>query len=229
MNTRFAVIGLGQFGARLAELLTQSGAEVIAIDRDRDAVEAIRDHVTVAVRLDSTDEQAMRLQGVDQVGAAIVGIGTDFESAILTVSVLRSFHIQRIVCRAETERQGRILTQVGADTIVRPEAEAAVRWSERLMLPDLKDVVELGEGHTLIQVLSPEQFQHRTPGELQLRQSHRVNLVAIKRVVSVRDPDSGREDTRHTLTIPGPDTKILPTDVLVLVGSNESLDQLLHR
>ena len=44
---RFAVIGLGRFGTQLAETLTQNGAEVIAIDRNREIVEAIRDRVAL--------------------------------------------------------------------------------------------------------------------------------------------------------------------------------------
>ena len=46
---RFAVIGLGRFGARLARELAADGAEVIAVDQRQDLVEQIRDHVTLAV------------------------------------------------------------------------------------------------------------------------------------------------------------------------------------
>ena len=54
---RFAVIGLGRFGQKLAIALAMSGAEVIAIDKNRDEIELIRDQVSHAVRLDSTDEE----------------------------------------------------------------------------------------------------------------------------------------------------------------------------
>ena len=85
---RFAVIGLGRFGNKLAIALSMSGAEVIAIDRDRTVVDQIRDQVSHAVRLDSTDEDALKAQGVDMVDVAIVGMGQGgrtFESAIMTV------------------------------------------------------------------------------------------------------------------------------------------------
>ncbi|MHC4436421.1 MAG: NAD-binding protein, partial [Planctomycetota bacterium] len=55
---RFAVIGLGRFGQKLAIALAMSGAEVIAIDKNRDEIELITDQVSHAVRLDSTDEEA---------------------------------------------------------------------------------------------------------------------------------------------------------------------------
>ena len=134
---RFAVIGLGRFGLRLAETLTQNGAEVIAIDRELGIIEAAKDRVAVAIRLDSTDPEALRAQGVDKVDAAVVGIGDDFESAVLTVSALKSFGVPRIICRADSEMRGKILAQVGADSTINPEAESALRWAHRLMLPNL--------------------------------------------------------------------------------------------
>ena len=48
---RFAVIGLGRFGKKLAIALSISGAEVIAIDKDRMIIEDIRDQVTQAVQI----------------------------------------------------------------------------------------------------------------------------------------------------------------------------------
>lgn len=57
---RFAVIGLGRFGTKLAIALAMSGAEVIAIDKNRDEIELIRDQVSCTVRLDSTDEEASK-------------------------------------------------------------------------------------------------------------------------------------------------------------------------
>ena len=57
---RIAVIGLGRFGRSLAISLAERGAEVIAIDKDREAVDAVKDKVALAVILDSRDEGALR-------------------------------------------------------------------------------------------------------------------------------------------------------------------------
>ena len=45
---------------------------MIAIDRQSKLVESVRDDVTLAVRLDSTDEEALKAQGVHEVDVAIV-------------------------------------------------------------------------------------------------------------------------------------------------------------
>ena len=99
---KYAVIGLGRFGRRLATLLSDAGAEVAAIDHRREVVESIRDEVALAVCLDSTDEQALHAQGVDKVDVAIVGIGKDFENTVLTTVILKQLGVPRVISRATT-------------------------------------------------------------------------------------------------------------------------------
>ena len=58
-STKYAVIGLGQFGSAIARKLSEKGAEVIAIDIDEEKVESIKEDVAYAVTLDSTDKKAL--------------------------------------------------------------------------------------------------------------------------------------------------------------------------
>jgi trk system potassium uptake protein TrkA len=220
---KFAVIGLGRFGTHLALTLTESDAEVIAIDRNPQPVETIRDAVALAVRLDATNEDALRAQGIDRVDAAIVGIGEHFESAALTVASLKAIGVGRILARAETDTQARILAKIGADTIINPEKESASRWAHRLMLPNLSQYVELGEEHSMVYIHAPAAFCHRTPLQLELRSAFGVNLVAIKRRPVA---PKGEPSSPDVLTVPQADTEILPDDVLILVGANQSLSRL---
>ncbi len=218
---KFAVIGLGRFGSRLAITLTRSGAEVIAMDRNPRLVEEFRDEVTLAVRLDSTSEDALRAQGMQKVDAAIVAIGEDFESSALTVALLKGLGVSCIYARAETPVQARILEKIGADAIINPESEAAARWAHRLMLPNLRQYVELGEGHSLIHTVAPVVFHGKSPFELGLRAKYGVNLVAIQ-----RGPGSSKSAQGKVVYVPTADTRIEPGDVLILVGSNKSLADL---
>ena len=223
---RFAVIGMGRFGRRLARALTAAEAEVVAIDRNADLVEQIRDEVTLAVRLDSTDAEALRMQGIQDVDVVLVGIGEDFESSALTVATLKEIGVKRIVARANSDIQAKILQKVGADEVALPESESAMRWAHRLMLPNLKQYVELGEGHSMVYVSAPTLFHRKTLQELNLRNEFGVNLIAIERTVSVQaDPESPTV-TKSTITVPTAGTTILPEDILILVGTDESLSHL---
>ncbi len=223
---RFAVIGLGRFGMRLAKALAAEDAEVIAIDRDPKFVESCRDQVTLAVCLDSTDEEALRSQGVEKVDTAIVGIGTDFESAALTVALLRSMGCRRIVARAESDIQARIMYRVGADEIASPERESAARWAHRIGRPNLQKYVELGEGYSLVYLAAPASFHDCDLQSLKLRNKYGVNLVAINRPL---EDDEAAEPGTVGLTrtlIPDADTTILPGDILIVVGADDCIARL---
>jgi len=223
MAERIAVIGLGRFGTKLAQALSASGADVIAIDNSREVIEAIRDQVTLAIRLDATDEGALLSQGIDEVDAAVVSIGTDFEANALATSTLKAVGVKRVISRAGSEIRGRILSRIGADEIVFPEHESAMRWVHRLMLPTMMESIELGEDHSLIQIHAPKEFQDKTLRDLQLRSAYGINIVALRR------PEmSGKSasDDRYNVIVPLPDTKILPNDVLWLVGANDAIAEL---
>ena len=68
------VAGLGRFGLSLCERLVELEQRVVAIDMDKDAVEAIADKVELAAQLDVTDEDALRKIGAHEVDVAVVAI-----------------------------------------------------------------------------------------------------------------------------------------------------------
>jgi trk system potassium uptake protein TrkA len=99
---RFAVIGLGRFGSTLAQGLAASGQEVIAIDSGQELIEGLQDVVDQAVRLDATDEKALRAQGVDKVDVAVVCIGENFEANLLATALLLDMGVPEVVARARS-------------------------------------------------------------------------------------------------------------------------------
>ncbi len=223
---RFAVIGLGQFGGHLARSLSHAGADVIAIDRDRGLVEQIRDDVALAVCMDSTDDQALKSHAIHECDTVIVGIGVGFESTALTVAVLRSLNTRKIVARAHTPVQARILRSIGAHDIVNPEGEAAHRWANRLIIPNLNRYLELGPDVSMVHLPTPPAFCNKTLEQLQLRREYDINLVAIKRPESDQKGDRSVPHTAPIIATPNAQTEILPGDILILVGTNSALASL---
>lgn len=218
---RFAVIGLGRFGRRLAILLSDAGAEVIAVDSERRAVEAVRDDVTLAVCLNSTDADALRSQGIDKVDVAIVGMGEAFEDTVMTTVLLKQIGVPRVISRATSQIRGDILRQVGADDVVNPERESAHRWCNLLLAPAIVTQFELGEGYSLAQVVAAERFYGKTLRQLELRQKYNVNLVAIRR----KEPEKGETEEDHevVISLPMGDTIIKPGDMLLLVADDAAM------
>ena len=225
---RFAVIGLGRFGQKLAVALAMSGADVIAIDKERGPVDALRDKVSHAVRLDSTDEEALKAQGVDKVDVAIIGIGQGrgegkgFESAVLTVVNLRQMGVPQIYARAEDLLAGEVFSKVGATDVIYPEIESAQRWAYKLIAPQIGEKIDFAPGYSLARVEAPASFDEKTVMELQLRQKYNINLVAIKRGNS----EKSKKQKEDIINVPMPNTIIYKDDILMVAGSDTDLANL---
>jgi trk system potassium uptake protein TrkA len=222
---KFAVIGLGRFGQKLAITLTMSEAEVIAIDQNREIIEQIRDQVTHAVRLDSTDEDALRAQGIDKVDVAIVGIGQGsrgFESSILTVVNLKAMGVPQIYARAESLIEGQVLSKIGATEVIYPEIESAQRWAYKLLTPQITDKIDLAPGYSIASVIAPASYHEKTVLDLQFRQKYRINLVSIKRGEKTEDARQKGE----IINVPLPDTVIYEGDILMVTGLDTDLARL---
>lgn len=221
---RFVVIGLGRFGKKLAVALSISGAEVVAIDKDREIIEDIRDDVSHAVRLDSTDIDALKAQGLDKIDVAIVGMGQaghGFEAAILTVVNLKQLGIPLIYARAENPTAGQVFLAIGATDVVYPEIETAQRWAYKLIAPHIEEKIDFAPGYSLARISAPASFNGLTIMELQLRQKYNINLVAIK-----RGENADAEEKDSIINVPMPNTIIYTDDIMMVAGADSDLARL---
>lgn len=219
---RFAVIGLGRFGSRLAANLAAAGQEVIAIDVDRQIVEQMRDRATLAVAIDATDDQALRSQGVDQVDVAVVAIGNDFEASALATVLLKQIGVPHVIGRAVTPTSGQILARIGADEVVNPEDEAADRWCTRLVSPHFLSQHELDSRHRIVEVRVPPAWVGHTLRDLDPRMKLGLNVVAIRRAKHARAGDA----SQAPIDIPTPDEALLEADVIIVMGRDADLSKL---
>ena len=78
MKNKFAVIGLGQFGTAITKTLSSRNAEVIAIDKDLNKVEDIKDFVAYTVAIDATNMDALKSQNIQDMDCVIVAIRRKF-------------------------------------------------------------------------------------------------------------------------------------------------------
>jgi len=176
------VIGLGQFGEHVAGTLAEAGQEVVAIDKDMERIEAFKERVPRVARANCTSEEAMRSMGAAEVSVAIIALGEeDFESAVLGTSVLKSLGVSNIVVRSSSRQRGRILALAGAARVVYPEAEMGENLGRLLLHESLKASVELPSGFSLSELTVPKLISGKTLADLQLRQTHRLNVIAIGR------------------------------------------------
>ncbi|WKN32864.1 TrkA family potassium uptake protein [Porifericola rhodea] len=227
MNNRFAVIGLGQFGMSIALTLAERGAEVIAIDKELDKIEQVKEDVAVAVSLDSTDRKALSAQNVQEVDGAVVAIGEDFESLILTTVILQELKVKRIIARAANVQQRLILEKLGVEEILSPEETVGKSLAEMLLHPSIRSFLNLPDEYEIVEVDVPKRVANFTIADLKLRQEYDLNIVTIKRVFTEVE-DGEEKEVKHIIGVPRPDTSLKQSDQLIILGKTDDINRFIE-
>lgn len=224
---KFAVIGLGRFGASVAEKLAEKGQQVLAIDSQEDLVHNIMDKVTKAVCLDATDEKAVRSVGVQGVDVGICGIGTNMEASILVTLLMKELKIPIILCKGENAAHKKVLQKIGATKVILPEKDTGVRIAETLISVSDKvlDYIGFSGGAGIIEIIAPNEFVGKTLREMDMRVRYGVNIIAIKKKQAA-DGD-GEEDGKETVNVtPMADDVVKDGDILIVFGEDEKIEAL---
>lgn len=206
-----AVIGLGRFGKSLALELVKEGVEVLGIDGDPKVVQSLAGRLTHVVEADSTDEEAMRQLSLQDFERAVIGIGTDLESSILSASVALKVGVPNIWAKAVSESHARILTQIGVHHVVRPEHDMGKRVAH-LVRGRMLDYIEFDDGFAIVKTRPPRSLLGLPLGESRPRSKHGITIVGVKR--------TGEDFTHAT-----PDTVVEEGDLIIVSGPQDKVER----
>lgn len=208
-----AVIGLGQFGSELARSLA-AHCEVLAIDRDEGAVNAIADAVQSARALDARDFESLSTvlaRGFDE---AVITMAESLEASVLAVLHCRRLGVPRIRAKAGSDDHAAVLRAVGATDVIFPERETADRLATQIQHPNLLDFIPVAPGFSVLDLVPPPEFAGQTLAQLGLRRRYGVLVIAAR-----RGPTGFQ-------FLPGPDHAVQAGEVLVMIGRDEDLLRL---
>ena len=226
-GTKFTVIGMGKYGKAIANILSNRGAEVIAIDNREELIEDIQDDVALAVTMDATERKALEAQNIQESDAVVVAIGTNFEALILCCFQLQELGVSRIIARANEERQKAILQKMGIKEILEPEKEIGNFISEQLINPNIVSFLQLPDDYEVAEIKPPIDIANRTVEEIALRTKYRLNLITIKRCFE-EDKGDKIEVIQHILGVPSSDTVINETDTLIVFGTSRDIKRFIE-
>ncbi len=226
MREKFAVIGLGQFGYAVAKNLADRGAEVLAIDKDIERVEMIKDDVAYAVTLDSTDLKALKSQNISEMDGILLAIGENIEGMLLTAVLLLEMKPKRLIARAMSAQQKLILEKIGVEEILSPEDEVGHSVAEMMLNPDIKDFLYLPDNFEIIKMKTPRKVANKSIFDVSFQDNYDLQLFAISRLYEEIN-DGNRTQVRHLLRKPNPETVIQSSDLLVLLGRHEDIKKFI--
>ncbi|MCL2030793.1 MAG: TrkA family potassium uptake protein [Oscillospiraceae bacterium] len=209
----FLVIGMGRFGSSLATELHRMKHEVLAMDSHEDNVAEIMDRVTNVVIGDAKDEAVLRSLGVPNFDCAVVAIAGTIEDSILTTMILKDLGARMIVCKAQDERHERILSQLGADRVIRPEYDMGKRAAHSLARRNIIDYLELSPDYGVMEMVTPKHWAEKSIVQNHLRRKHGVTVIAVRAA-----------ETGKIAFSPDADTVLRAGDILTVFGSRRHLD-----
>lgn len=210
------LIGLGRFGRHMAIKLRELKHEVLAIDRSEERVNEVLPYVTNAQIGDGTNEQFIASLGVRNFDLCVVAIGDDFQSSLETTALLKDYGAHFVVARANRDVHAKFLLRNGADRVVYPEKEMAVRSAVRYSSDNVFDYIELTPSHSIYETPVPDSWIGKTIVQLSVRTRYHISILATKR--------GGRLEP-----LPKPDHMFRADESILILGSNQDIQRFILR
>lgn len=212
---RVVVIGLGIFGCQLARQLYEGGLEVVAIDKNRDVVQRIKDHSTKAVLADATDKEVLESIGIDAKDTVVISFGEDLSASTLLTLYLKEMKVKEIIVKVPNEDYKRILLKVGASEAIIPEREMANKVARSIISPNVLEYLPISEDYTIVELAPPTAFIGKSLADLDLRKKYALQVIAIRDVL-----------TNKMQLVPRASAIIKDSDVLVIIGREDDIRKI---
>ncbi|PID84833.1 MAG: hypothetical protein CSB13_11135 [Chloroflexi bacterium] len=209
----FVVIGMGRFGKSVAITLTELGHDVLAIDNNKERVQQLSTKLPNIIQLDATNAEGLRQVGIENFDTGLICMSGNFESSLLTTTLLLKFGVSRVICKARTHTQKTILETLGANKVILPEHQAGVHLGRQLATRHFIDFLEVNEDIGIIELEAPPRLFGKTLAQCELRKQMGLSVIAIDRNTNI-------------IANPSADFKIETGDVLMVIGRIEDAEKL---
>lgn len=226
---KYIIIGLGNFGASLAQKLTEQGNEVIGIDTNMSKVDAYKEKISHTICMDATDEFTVSGLPLHETDIVLVAIGEDQGANIMTTALLKNFEVKRLISRAINPLHEKVLQAIGVDEIVHPEEETAERWAKKLCLSNVVDSFELNDDYSIIEAKVPADYVGKTVREVGFRREFNLLVLTIIKKVEVKSILGKTKTENQIQGVASADNKLEQDDILVIYGSNKDLQIFLKQ
>jgi trk system potassium uptake protein TrkA len=210
-----AVLGLGRFGSAFAKTAAELGHEVIGLDKDETVIKELSSYLAVAAQADLyklTKDDLLSL-GIRNVDFAVVAISELDLSALLSMELLEEGI--KVVARANTELQARLLRKLGVEKIIMPAAESGVRAAYQLLEGHIYDVMGIYTDLVMAELKPPNSWTGKKLSDLNVPSKYGVLVIGVK---STEDFILGNRDY-----------VVKDSDILLITGKTQDVYNFLRQ
>ena len=205
------IIGVGKFGSTIAKRMKELDCEIMAVDICEEHINEILPYVTNAKIGDSTNEEFLRSLGIRNYDICIVALGGLFQCSLETTSLLSELGAKKVISRATNDVQMKFLLRNGADEVVYPEKQMALRIATKYASDSILDFINLDNSHSIYELKIPKDWYGKSLSQLDIRKKYKVNILTIKR--------------NSEVFIPAHDTQMQAEDIAFVIGEERNIQK----
>ncbi|WP_457610915.1 potassium channel family protein [Lutibacter sp.] len=225
---KYIIIGLGNFGASLAERLTKTGNEVIGVDNKMSKVEALKGNITHTVCLDCTDPQAVSYLPLNDTDVVIICIGENEGTNIMATALMKRLNVKRLIGRAVSALHEGVLEAMGVEEFIHPEDETAERWAKKLNLKGVIDSFEVEGNYSIIEAKVPKKFEGKSLLELNLGKNYNVVVLTTIKTIEQKNLVGIKRNVKKAQGVATSKTILNKGEIIVLYGNVKNIEKLLE-
>lgn len=222
LRNHYILCGYGRMGRVIADHLRQEGVDFVVVDNRPEIVQAIWDSGGYAVIGDATADDTLERAGIHSAKGLVTVLSKDAENVFVVLTASQLNPNLTIVARANNDEAIPKLQRAGATTVINPYESAGARIAQTVLRPAVTDFMQIVSGKSgfevgieQIEIQAGSALTGTTLKDSNLRQLTNAMIVAIRKA-----------STQQTLFNPSPTTLLEQDDILIAIGSKESLDKL---
>jgi voltage-gated potassium channel len=229
MKNHTILCGFGRIGEAAASELVRNKEPFVVVEQNPDIVEHLRELNYHVISGDATEDDVLLAAGVRQAARLLTTLNDDNANIVTTLSARElnpNIWIASRLVRVDAYHK---LLRAGANEVVSPYDYGGRRLALTVLRPHVAEflsevVFDEGRGAEMdeIQVREGSELAGKTLAEANLRQRFGITVISLYHGKEEKThPDIGRFELN-----PGPDTRLRPGDVLIIVGTSDQLQRL---
>lgn len=225
------VCGFGRMGSILAQQLHEQGKPFVVVDRDEERLREAEAQGYWVIAGSATEEPVLERAGVRRAAVLACVLSDDASNLFITLTARDMNPDLEIIARGEQPATAAKLARCGANQVVLPTAIGAARIAQLITRPSAESLLAdlesrgglSGELNAIglqldeLEIADGSPLENRPLADLEVRGNQGFLVVAVRR----------RDGT--ILLNPATETVLQPKDVVIVLGHQDDIPQLVSR
>jgi trk system potassium uptake protein TrkA len=214
MKKQVGIIGLGKFGLKFGQILTELGHEVLGIDHDSNNIQVAQRLLTQVFQADAMNRAALEQIRIHDLEYVLVSVGDSIAASAMISMYLKELGVPKVWVKAVNKDHEKLLHKIGVDEVVIPEYMAASQMASQIATPGF--IEHLSFDKTMgVQEFLIDYWAGKNLRELDITNTFDVQVIAVR--------DNENSDYRY---IPKADQKFSKGQRFVAIGKISQLAKI---